>query len=289
VSAVVVLQLDPSDPPARLGDWLQAAGVDVALCALDAGRPVPADLEGVAGLIVLGGPMGALDDAVASYLPDVRALLREAVRREVPTLGVCLGHQLLAVANGGQIRRMPDGPEIGAQLVAKRAAASTDPLFRDLPITPDVVQWHYDEVSVLPPGAVQLASAPACDQQAFRLGRLAWGIQFHIETTPEILDAWAAEAGPGELAGLDVDAVLARARALDADLVEVWAPFARAFADIVRDPGAVKPARTVPVSMAEPLTDPAAIRAALAAEAEAARGVLPMPRLRQRSDDRTDD
>ncbi len=286
---VLAVQLDPSDPPARLGEWLRAAGVDVAVCALDAGDPVPRELDGVAGLIVLGGAAGALDDDAAAFLPDLRALLREAVRREIPTLGVCLGHQLLAVANGGQLRRMPDGPELGAQLVAKRAAAATDPLFRDLPITPDVVQWHYDEVSVLPPGAIQLASAPACDQQAFRLGRLAWGIQFHIETTPEMLDAWAAEAAAGELAGYDIEVVLARARAVDADLVEVWQPFAAAFAAIVRDPAAVKPARTVPASTAAPVTDPAAIRAALAAEAEAARGVLPMPQLRQRGDDRADD
>jgi GMP synthase (glutamine-hydrolysing) len=236
---------------------------------------------------VLGGAMGALDDAVAPFLPAVRALLREAVSSEVPTLGVCLGHQLLAVANGGQIRRMPDGPEIGAQLVAKRSAAANDPLFGPLPITPDVLQWHFDEVSVLPPGAIQLFSSPGCDQQAFRLGRLAWGIQFHIETTPDIVASWAHE-DTDDLAGYDVEGILARAVAIHDDLEEVWQPFAAAFADVVRDPGAVPSLRTVPTSTAEPVTDPAAIRAALAAELTASRSMplpLPMPELRRPSDD----
>jgi GMP synthase (glutamine-hydrolysing) len=282
---VLAVQPDASDPPARLGEWLHEAGVEVETCALDAGDRLPEDLGGYGGVIVLGGAMGALDDEAAPFLPEVRAMLRRAVAEEVPTLGVCLGHQLLAVANGGQIRRMPDGPEIGAMLVAKRAAASSDPLFRGLPITPDVLQWHFDEVSVLPPRAIQLASAPGCDQQAFRLGRLAWGIQFHIETTPEILDRWAAESGPDELPGDDLDAVLARARALDDDLIEAWQPFAAAFAEVVRDPAAVSAPRGAPMSMAPAITDPAAIRAALAAEAEAARGVLPLPTVGPPGDD----
>ena len=58
-------------------------------------------------------------------------------------------------------------------------------------ITPDVLQWHFDAITALPPGAVTVASSPGCDVQAFRLGRLAWGIQFHIETTPAIVRSWA--------------------------------------------------------------------------------------------------
>jgi GMP synthase (glutamine-hydrolysing) len=280
--ALLVVQLDASDPPARLGEWLRAAGVELDVRALDAGDALPADLSGHHGVVVLGGSMGALDDAGAPYLRAVRALLRAAVADEVPALGVCLGHQLLAVANGGSIRRMPQGPEIGAQLVAKRAAASSDPLFRSLPITPDVLQWHFDEVHVLPPGALQLASSPGCDHQAFRLGRVAWGIQFHIETTPDIVRAWAD--ADRELADYDLAAVVQRAVAVDDDLVEAWQPFAAAFAEVVRDPSSVRAPRGVPTSTAAPITDPAAIRAALAAEAESARGVLPMPTLRPDGD-----
>jgi GMP synthase-like glutamine amidotransferase len=272
---LLVLQLDASDPPARLGGWLTDAGLTLDVRALDAGDAIPDDLEQHDAVLVLGGAMGAFDDAVAPYLPDVRALLRTAVADEVPTLGVCLGHQLLAGANGGTVRRHPDGPEIGAQLVAKRASAASDPLFAELPITPDVIQWHYDEVSVLPPGAVQLASSPACENQAFRLGRVAWGIQFHIETTPQMVREWAAEHT--DLTDWDLDAVVERAVAVHEDLAEVWPGFAAAFADVVRDPGAATRADTA----SDGFADPAAVRAALAAEAAAARlAPLPMPGLR---------
>jgi GMP synthase-like glutamine amidotransferase len=219
--------------------------------------------------------MGAEDDAEFPFLPDVRRLLRRAVDEELPTLGVCLGMQLLAVATGGRVERNPAGPEIGAQLVAKRAVAATDPLFAPVPITPDVLQWHVDAVTTLPPGAVQLASSPACANQAFRLGRLAWGIQFHIEMTPAIVRLWADE--DAELCGDAHEQILARASAADADFVEVWQPFAAAFAAVVADPASVRTSRAVPTHLAEPITDPAAIRAALAAEAAGARTVLPPP------------
>jgi GMP synthase-like glutamine amidotransferase len=230
--------------------------------------------------------MGAADDERAPFLPAVRSLLREAVRAQVPTLGICLGAQLLAAANGGRVAPNPEGPEFGAQLIAKRTAAATDPLFGPLPITPDVIQWHYDAVLSLPPGAVQLAGSPLCENQAFRLGRLAWGIQFHIETTPAQVRSWAATDADA-LVEYDVERLLARADAADADVAEVWQPFAAAFAAVVLDPDAVRLARAVPTSTAAPITDPAAIRAALAAELTAARqpAVLPLPGLRPRDDD----
>src|SRR5579875_3236310 len=117
---LLVVQLDPTDPVGRLGEWLTEAGLDLDVRALDAGEALPADLSEHDGVLVLGGSMGAEDDAVAPYLKDVRALLRAAVEHEVPTLGVCLGHQLLAVSAGGRVELNPLGPEIGAQLVAKR-------------------------------------------------------------------------------------------------------------------------------------------------------------------------
>ncbi|MGH8960793.1 MAG: type 1 glutamine amidotransferase [Jatrophihabitantaceae bacterium] len=268
--ALLVLQLAASDPPGRLAEWLSAAGLTLDVRDATGPGTVPDSLDAHAGLVVLGGGMGAADDEIAPFLPAVRALLRTAIRDEVPTLGVCLGAQLLALANGGQISPNPDGPEFGAQLIAKRTAAATDPLFGPMPITPDVIQWHFDAVTTLPPGAVQLAGSPLCENQAFRLGRLAWGIQFHIETTPAIVRSWAEEDARA-LDGYDVDRLLQRADAADADVVEAWQPFAEAFANIVREPAAVPAARGAPVSTAGPITDPAAIRAALAVELAAVR------------------
>ncbi|MDQ2749616.1 MAG: type 1 glutamine amidotransferase [Actinomycetota bacterium] len=280
---LLVIQTAADDPVGRLGDWLSAAGLHLDVLRPYEGAALPADLSGCSGLLVLGGGMSATDDAATPWLPEVRALLRDAVSREVPTLGVCLGAQLLATAAGGRVGPNPAGPEFGAQLIAKRAACAGDPLFGPVPITPDVIQWHFDEVHLLPPGAVLLASSPGCDIQAFRLGRLAWGVQFHIETTPELVRAWAA-TDARHLEGYDVELLLSRSDAVHEDLAEVWQPFAAAFADVLRDPAAVALLRAVPTSSAEPITDAAAIRAALAEELSASRGgpaVLPMPGLRQ--------
>ncbi len=273
---VLVVQNGADGPIGPLGDWLTAAGVELDVVPAYDGTPLPGDLTDHDGLLVLGGGMGAADDDIAPWLPHVRALLRAAVAIELPTLGICLGGQLLALANGGRVERNPGGPEFGAQLIAKRGASANDPLFGPLPITPDVIQWHFDAITILPPGAVQLAASPGAEIQAFRLGRLAWGTQFHIETTPELVRVWAA-ADAEALDGYDVPRLLSRSDAAHADVAEVWAPFAASFAEVVHNPGLVAPARGVPTSTAEPITDPAAIRAALAAEATAAHGPVPLP------------
>jgi GMP synthase (glutamine-hydrolysing) len=263
---VLVVQNAPSDPIGRLGDWLRDAGL--TLDVRD-GASLP-KLDGYDGLVVLGGGMAATDDERAPWLPAVRALLAEAVRTETPTLAICLGAQLLALALGGQVGRNPNGPEFGAQLVAKRANAATDPLFRDLPITPDVIQWHYDAVLKLPPSALLLASSPVCEVEAFRAGRLAWGIQFHIETTPEVVRQWAA-GDATELAEYGAELLLERSDAVHPDIAEVWQPFAATFAGIAADPASVPATRPLRMVTAEPVTDKDAIRAALAAELHAAR------------------
>lgn len=276
ISRVLVLQLAASDPPGRLGRWLTDAGLELDVREVHAGQSVPDQLSDWGGLIVLGGPMGAGDDREAPFLPAIRALLRTAVNDAVPTLGVCLGAQLLAMAHGGVVRPSPTGPQVGAQLMAKRQAAFSDPLFGPLPITPDVISWHHDAITTLPPGAIHLVASTECEYEAFRVGRLAWGLQFHIETTPETVRAWA-EDDESALVGRDRDELFAAIAEAHEYMAEVWPPFVAAFADIVRDPAAVPEPPTVRTATAHPVTDAAGIRAALAAEANAARGVSPLP------------
>ncbi|HJQ03509.1 MAG TPA: type 1 glutamine amidotransferase [Jatrophihabitans sp.] len=274
---ILVIENARDAPVARLGEWLTAAGAQLDVRNAEAGDPVPEELAGYRALVVLGGGMNAYDDTRAPWLPAVRKLLADAVRTELPVLGICLGGQLLAVATGGQVRPAELG-EYGAQLVAKRQLAANDPLLRELPITPDVLQWHVDEVTRLPPGAVLLASSPGCEVQAFRVGRLAWGTQFHIETTPAIVQAWA-RTDAALLADYDLATIVDRAIAAHADIAEVWQPVAARFVEIAADPASVAGPRNLPLAgdaaggrAAEPLTDPAAIRAALAAEMQASRG-----------------
>lgn len=234
---VLVVEPSPTDPAGPLGDWLAAAGL-----LLDVRRPYAGDvlpgLGGYSALLVLGGPMGAYDDEVGPWLPATRDLLRDATRDGLPVLGVCLGGQLLAAALGGRVVPGPDGPEIGPGLVAKRDVAAEDRIFRRVPFTPDVLQWHYDVIAELPPGAVGLATSTRYPNQAFRVGERAWGLQFHIETTPELVRSWAAE-DTLQLAELDPDLPAAAARwdldALHEDLAETWQPFAGRFAEVVRE------------------------------------------------------
>jgi GMP synthase (glutamine-hydrolysing) len=233
---LLVVQHSPTESLARLGGWLSGAGMLLDVRTPYDGSALPG-LGGFAGVVVMGGSMGAYDDDEAPWLPATRDLLRDAVARQVPVLGVCLGGQLLAGALGGQVKPADEGPEIGPALVAKRDAAVGDPLFGSIPFTPDVLQWHWDEIVTLPAGAVLLASSPRYPNQAFRYGGTAWGLQFHIETTPELVRSWAEEDRARLAAeGWDVDAVLARwdLDTLHADLEEVWQPFATRFAEVAR-------------------------------------------------------
>ncbi|MGY1604449.1 type 1 glutamine amidotransferase [Geodermatophilus sp. SYSU D00815] len=228
-----------TDPPARLGKWLRAAGLELDeryVRPEDGGDELPADLDGHDGLLVLGGPQTSMEpDDVHPELVGVRALLRRAIADDVPTLGVCLGAQLLAQAGGGATRKGVEGPEVGASLVAKRDAADADPLFGPLPMTPDVIEWHHDEISRLPDGATLLASNPVYGNQAFRVGRNVYGLQFHIETTPEIARAWAERDTEGIAASpLDLDTICLRMDLAHPDVEQVWAPFAARFAELVR-------------------------------------------------------
>jgi GMP synthase (glutamine-hydrolysing) len=224
-----------TDPPARLGEWLRAAGLELDERHLGVGDDLPTTLDGYDGLLVLGGPQSAMDDeATSPELVGVRALLAEALAADLPTLAVCLGAQLLADVGGGAVRTGIDGPEVGATLVAKRDTADADPLFRPLPLSPDVLQFHHDEIARLPAGATLLASNPFYENQAYRVGRHVYGIQFHIETTPEIVREWAERDVVGVAASpYDRETICAMSDAVHPDLEEVWAPFAHRFAELV--------------------------------------------------------
>lgn len=236
VASLLVVVPSETDPPARLGRWLAEAGLTLDERRLGRGEALPASLERHDGLLVLGGPQSATDDdATSPELAGVRVLLREAIATDTPTLGVCLGAQLLADVGGGTVRLGTEGPEVGATLVAKRDAAYADPVFGPLPLTPDVVAWHHDEIATLPPGATLLASNAHYAHQAFRVGEHVYGVQFHIETTPELVRAWAEGDPVGAAASpVDAETLCARAEAVHADLATTWAPFAARFADLVR-------------------------------------------------------
>jgi GMP synthase (glutamine-hydrolysing) len=236
VARLLVVVPHETDPPARLGDWLRGAGMELDERHLGTGDTLPAGLTGFDGLVVLGGPQSAREDETTSpELVGVRDLLRQALDADFPTLAICLGAQLLAVVGGGSVRKGIDGPEVGATLVAKRDAADADPVFGPLPLSPDVIQFHHDEIAELPTGATLLASNPFYANQAFRVGRHVYGLQFHIETTPEIVHEWAERDVVGVAASPhDRETICLRSDAAHPDVEEAWQPFAARFADLVR-------------------------------------------------------
>ena len=230
MTRILVIEHDPSDPLLRLGDWLTEAGAELTVCRPHLGDDIPATLDGFGAVISMGGEMGARDDDRAPWLPATRALLAQAIRSTTPTLGICLGGQLLAAAAGAAVAKGETGPEIGAYLAAKRDAAMSDPLFADLPMTPDVMHYHYDIVPTLPPGSVLLLSSMGYPHQAWRQGDAAWGLQFHIEPTAEVVREWArGENVPltGRLGPALDDAEEA--------MGDVWREFAHRFVALTRD------------------------------------------------------
>ena len=242
MARLLVVVPSDTDPPTRLGEWLTDAGLELDERRLSTGDALPADLTGFDGLLVLGGPQSSLDDeTVSPELVGVRHLLGQAVAADVPTLAICLGAQLLAQVGGGSTRVGVDGPEVGATLVAKRDAAEADPLFAPLPLSPDVVQWHHDEIDRLPPGATLLASNPRYPHQAYRVGEHVYGLQFHIETDEQVVRQWAGSDAVGVASsGADVETVCAAAAAVLPDVAEVWAPFAGRFAALVQGSAAAR-------------------------------------------------
>lgn len=234
MATALVIENDPTDDLRRLGEWLTEGGLDLWVLRPHAGDELPADLEGYAALVVLGGEQQAypLPDGSpgAPWFPALEGLLRKAVRYRVPTLGVCLGGQLLATAHAGQVERSPAGPEIGPGVVGKRDAADADPLFRYVPLIPDVLQWHTDEITELPRGATLLAASTRYPNQAFRLGDRAWGLQFHIECDTAMIADWARDSDVLAELGYDPELVVAACDRVMADVEEVWQPFAVRFA-----------------------------------------------------------
>ena len=236
----LVVTHSASEGVGNVGTWLEAAGVELEVVEPWDGDAVPDDPTCYDAVVVMGGPQQAYDDGSAPWLRATKDLLRRAVGESVPTLGICLGGQLLAEATGGRVAKGEAGVEAGARLVAKRDAAWEDELFADVPFTPTVVQWHEDAIVDLPPGAVRLATSPKYENQAFRVGQRAWGLQFHIETPPEMVRHWGAEYGAAvEEAGLDPVALAERA-VEELDEVEAcWRPVVERFAALAHGRGRV--------------------------------------------------
>lgn len=229
---VLVIEHEADAPLGRFAPWFAAAG-----CATEVRRPacgdaLPPDLQAYAGLVVLGGSPAAWEDDVAPWLPQTRALIRLGVQDRVPTLGLCLGAQLMALALGGRVERGAAGWECGVFTVYPAAAGASDPLVGHLPDAGlPAAQWHSDVVVELPVGATLLVTGSTYENQVFAVGDRAWGVQFHPEVTVADFCTWGVFAPPS---GVDVEAAYAQVRAFEEALSVAWRPLADGFAAQVR-------------------------------------------------------
>jgi GMP synthase-like glutamine amidotransferase len=242
---VLLVQNTARSRPGRLPGWLAEEQVGAAVVQ---GPDLPEDLAGlpgpVDGIVLLGGGLMPDEDERAPFLARERALAREAMAAGVPLLGVCLGAQLIAHVAGGRVTPRSGETERGSCAITLLDAAADDALLGGLAADPAgrpdgggrgelrMIENHRDSITVLPPGAVHLATSAACRVQAFRLGATAWGVQFHPEVSAERLATWdESDLAHG---GFDRAALLAGARA-DAPVNAAQArALVGAFAAVVR-------------------------------------------------------
>lgn len=213
---ILVFQHIAIEHPGVFRDFLAGDGIAWDAVELDKGEPIP-PLDGYEALWVMGGPMDVWQEAEHPWLAAEKHAIREAVNeRALPFLGVCLGHQLLAVALGGEVGPMR-ASEVGILDIERTRAADADPLFAGIASRFKALQWHGAEVRVTPPGARVLASSPLCEVQAMRVGRHAYGIQYHVELTRATVGEWAdvpayacaldQSMGKGALSRLEAEAM----------------------------------------------------------------------------------
>lgn len=173
--------------PGLLEDILKQRGWEMKEVGLWNGNSLP-DPTPFHFLIVMGGPMSVNEEDLHPFLAQEKLFVRQWINQGRPTMGICLGAQLIAHCLGGKVYKGPK-LEIGCYEVSLAEKGRRDPFLQFFPVFFPVFQWH-SETFDLPQDAILLATAPDYPHQAFRFGELTYAFQFHCEATKDMVKAW---------------------------------------------------------------------------------------------------
>lgn len=188
MTRILVLQHVASEPAGVLDPLLRAAGLRIRYVNFARHPHTQVDVRKYSGLVVLGGPMNVDQSHHYTHLLHEIDVIRMALDRQIPVLGICLGAQLLAAALGASVH--PNAVrEIGWYPLTLSEVACSDPLFANLGHEAHVFQWHAYTFTE-PTGSVHLASTTSCANQAFCYGGFAYGLQFHLEVDSALIERW---------------------------------------------------------------------------------------------------
>lgn len=185
---ILVVQNYDNTGLGQVGAALAEAGAELDLRVAHRGDPLPADASGHDAAVILGGGQNALADDDYPYIPALLDLIRDFDRRDRAMLGICLGSQLMARAFGGT-NQIGGASEFGWQKVGLTEAAREDPVLGRLPNEFSIFQWH-DDTFTLPPDVAHLALSAVAANQAFRVGRAGYAVQFHFEADRRLVREW---------------------------------------------------------------------------------------------------
>jgi len=184
---IAIIKHVPQEGPGLFGGLFKEFGLPSRIIELSKNEPLPSPVD-CQGILVMGGPMNVYETEKYPFLLKEDEFLKEALEKEVPLIGICLGAQLLAKAYGAKVYKAKE-KEIGWFDVFLTGEAKSDPLFKGLKEKMPVFQWHEDTFDV-PAGGCVLAEGDSVINQAARFGPCAWGLQFHPEMINQMIHVW---------------------------------------------------------------------------------------------------
>jgi len=189
---VLIIKHAEIEGPGLIGDFLVQGKIPYRVIDLYLNTPLPKP-ENFTHVVIMGGPMNVYEEDQYPFLRNEDLFIKEAIQRGRAILGICLGAQLIAKALGAKVFKAP-AKEIGWYDVSLTRVGSQDPLFSNLPKKFPVFQWHEDTFEI-PRGGQLIATSSPVSHQAFRYGETAYGLQFHLEVTKEMIREWLEADG----------------------------------------------------------------------------------------------